>query len=251
MDGDPVARAADLVARARRITVLTGAGISTESGIPDFRGPHGTWTRDPAAERMSHIDAYVNDPQVRRRAWQARRDHPVWTAQPNPGHRALVTLERAGRLHAIVTQNIDGLHQLAGSSAGKVIELHGTMFEVICLGCGERGSMGRTLTRVADGEADPACLRCGGILKSATVSFGEQLDESTLRRAYTSVLEADLFLAVGTSLQVYPAAGLVDLALRARITTVIVNGEPTPYDRLAQAVIREPIGSVLPRLITN
>jgi NAD-dependent deacetylase len=246
---DAVARVAQLVAAADRITVLTGAGISTESGIPDFRGPRGAWTLDPTAERMSHIDAYLNEPLVRQRAWRARREHPIWTAQPNPGHRALVTLERAGKLHALITQNIDGLHQLAGNSAGIVVELHGTMFEVVCLGCGDRGSMGQTLKRVADGEADPPCLRCGGILKSATVSFGEMLDETTLRRASTSVLECDLFLAVGTSLQVYPAAGLVDLALRGRVPVVIVNGEPTPYDRLATAVLREPIGEVLPRLI--
>jgi NAD-dependent deacetylase len=247
MDADAVGQVAGLVAGASRITVLTGAGISTESGIPDFRGPQGVWTRDPTAERISHIDAYLSDPRVRQRAWRARREHPVWTAQPNPGHRALVTLERAGKLHALITQNIDGLHHLAGNR--DVVELHGTLFEVVCLDCGDRGSMGQTLKRVAAGEADPPCLRCGGILKSATVSFGETLDENTLRRASASVLECDLLLAVGTSLQVYPAAGLVDLALRARVAVVIINGGPTPYDRLATAVLHGPIGELLPRLV--
>jgi NAD-dependent protein deacetylase/lipoamidase len=246
-----VEEAACLVAAASRITVLTGAGISTDSGIPDFRGPAGVWTLNPAAERLSTYEDYLADPDVRRTAWLARRDHPVWTARPNAGHQALVDLERAGRLHAIITQNIDGLHQAAGSDAELVIEVHGNMFSVVCLRCGDKTAMTRALQRVADGEADPACLACGGILKSDTISFGQALDELTIARAFAVALECDLFLAVGTSLQVYPVAGLVEVARRAGARVVIVNAERTPYDAIADAVVREPIGTVLPRLIAG
>jgi NAD-dependent deacetylase len=152
-------------------------------------------------------------------------------------------------LHAIVTQNIDGLHQRAGSAPDRVIEVHGTMYEVVCLSCGERGPMRATLDRVAAGEPDPACEACGGILKSATISFGQALDEATLLRGYTVTLEADVFIAVGTSLAVHPVAGLVDLAVRNGTTTIMVNAEPTPYDTLVDAVIREPISTALPRLL--
>jgi NAD-dependent deacetylase len=236
---------------AHRVTALTGAGISTESGIPDFRGPNGLWTRDPGAARMFTLDAYVADPQVRRRAWLNRRDHPAWTAVPNAGHRALVDLERAGRLHAVVTQNIDGLHQKAGSDPDRVIEVHGTLHQVECLSCHDRTPMPATLDRVAAGEADPPCERCGGILKSATISFGQSLDPATLRRAVTSVGESDLLLTIGTSLQVHPVAGLVDLALGSGARVVIINAEPTPYDEDAHAVVREPIGEILPVLVSE
>ena len=246
VDVDDVARR---IAEATRVTVLTGAGISTDSGIPDFRGPQGVWTRDPEAERLFTYDNYVADPEIRRRVWLSRRDSPAWTARPNAGHQALVALERAGRLHAIVTQNIDGLHQVAGSSPGRVIEVHGTMFAVVCLSCADRTSMGDALKRVAAGDDDPACLRCGGILKSDTISFGQALDQRTLRRAFTAVLESDVLVTIGTSLFVHPVAGLVDVAIQSGATTVIVNAEPTPYDDEADAVIREPIGTVLPRLV--
>jgi NAD-dependent deacetylase len=240
-----------LVAAADRITVLTGAGISTDSGIPDFRGPSGVWTLNPAAERLSSYDDYLRDPQVRRQAWRSRRDHPVWTAQPNAAHRALVDLEKRGRLHAIVTQNIDGLHQAAGSDPDLVIEVHGTMFGVVCLACGDKTTMTAALKRVADGEPDPPCLICAGILKSDTISFGQALDELTIARGFAVALECDLFLTIGTSLQVYPVAGLVEVARQAGARVVIVNAEPTPYDRIADAVVREPIGTVLPRLIAG
>ena len=233
---------------AERVTALTGAGISTDSGIPDFRGPNGLWTRDPEAARLVTLDAYVTDPDVRRRAWVARREHTAWTARPNAGHAALVDLETAGRLHAIVTQNIDGLHQSAGSDPARVIEVHGTIFTVVCLTCADRTTMRSALDRVAAGEPDPPCLHCGGILKSDTISFGQALDQRTLRRAFTSVLESDVLIAIGTSLQVHPVAGLVDLALGAGAKVIIVNGEPTPYDDEAHAVLREPIGDVLPAL---
>jgi NAD-dependent protein deacetylase/lipoamidase len=243
------ARAAQWLAEAATVTVLTGAGISTDSGIPDFRGPNGVWTRDPAAAQMFSLQNYVADGELRRRAWRNRRDHPIWAAQPNAGHRALVDLERSGRLHALVTQNIDGLHQLAGSSPEKVIEIHGTLTLVECLDCGARTAMADALARVDAGEADPHCLDCGGILKSATVSFGQQMHEPTLRAAYLAAAQCELLLAVGTSLTVHPAAGLVDVAKRFRARVVILNGSPTPYDEIADAVIREPIGTALPALL--
>lgn len=231
------------------ISVLTGAGISTESGIPDFRGPNGVWTRDPKAQAMFTLQNYVADPELRRRSWQTRRQHAAWSAEPNAGHRALVDLERAGRLRSLVTQNIDGLHQRAGST--DVIELHGTLYGVECLGCGTRTTMAEALERVATGEEDPPCLSCGGILKSATISFGQHLDTAVLRRAQAAARDCAEFYAVGTSLTVQPAAGLARLAARNGARLVIVNAEPTPYDDLADLVVRDPIGQVLPALLAG
>ena len=236
------------IAEARRIVVLTGAGISTDSGIPDFRGPQGLWTRNPKAEKLSDIRYYMSDPEVRRLAWQSRLEHTAWKAQPNAGHKALVELERRGKLHALVTQNIDELHQLAGHSPQKVIEVHGTMRKVVCMSCGERAPMEKALARVRSGEADPACRTCGGILKSATISFGQQLVPEVIDRAMQCAAEADLLLAVGSSLQVYPIAGAVPLAKRAGARVVIVNAEPTPFDDLADAVFNDSISAVLPAL---
>lgn len=246
---DDVAEARRLVRAARRIVALTGAGISTESGIPDFRGPEGVWTRNPRAERLSHIDAYRSDRAVRVQAWRNRASSPIWVAQPNAGHRALVALERQGRLDTLVTQNIDGLHQLAGSDPAKVVEIHGTMREVVCLSCRERGPSGPTLDRVRAGEEDPPCLRCGGVLKSATISFGESLVVADLVRAERAARDGDLLLAVGTSLAVYPAAGLVPIAAEQGASVVIVNEEPTPFDRIADAVVHARIGSSLPAIV--
>jgi NAD-dependent deacetylase len=237
------------VAEASAVTVLTGAGISTESGIPDFRGPRGLWTLNPAAQRMSDIRAYVSDPEVRVAAWQSRRDHPAWTAEPNAGHRALVDLERAGRLRALVTQNIDGLHQKAGSAG--VVELHGTMHEVECLSCGDRTPTPEVLRRVDAGEADPPCPLCGGILKTATISFGQELRWEVIAAAEAAARDAGLLLAVGTSLTVHPAAGLAGIPLETGGRLVVVNAEPTPYDVVAHAVLREPIGEVLPALVAG
>jgi NAD-dependent protein deacetylase/lipoamidase len=233
---------------ASRIVALTGAGISTESGIPDFRGPQGVWTKDPKAERLSNIHSYMSDASVRREAWQGRLNHPAWKAGPNAGHRALVDLERRGKLHALITQNIDGLHQQAGSSPDTVIEVHGTMREVMCMACGWRGPMLPVLDRVRAGEEDPPCERCGGILKSATISFGQALVPSVIARAMRAAAQADLLLAIGTSLQVYPVAGAVPTALEAGIRVVIVNAEPTPFDEVVDAVLRQPIGELLPTL---
>ncbi|TFV65567.1 UNVERIFIED_ORG: NAD-dependent deacylase [Bacillus sp. AZ43] len=234
---------------ARRIVVLTGAGISTESGIPDYRGPNGVWTRDPDAEKLVTLSYYVNDPDIRRKAWRMRSDMQVGDVAPNAGHRALADLERQGRLRALLTQNIDGLHQAAGSSTDVVRELHGTIHEVECLSCGDRTSMDSAMARIDAGDPDPACLVCGGILKSATISFGQVLDADVIDAAAQASTDCDVFMAVGTSLTVHPAAGLTELAARSGARVVIVNAEPTPYDDLADLVVREPIGVALPRLL--
>jgi NAD-dependent protein deacetylase/lipoamidase len=236
------------IGACERLVVLTGAGISTESGIPDFRGPQGVWTRNPEAEKQSTIQHYVADPEVRRRAWRSRLESPAWTATPNAGHRALVELERRGKLDTLITQNIDGLHQAAGSSPARVVEVHGTMREVVCLACGERAPMDRALARVRAGEADPPCRTCGGILKSATISFGQSLVHEDLRRAELAARRCDLMLAVGTKLSVWPVAGVVPVAKDAGARVVIVNAEPTEMDSLADAVLRGAIGEILPRL---
>jgi NAD-dependent deacetylase len=236
------------IENASRIVALTGAGISTESGIPDFRGPQGVWTRDPKAERLSNIHSYMSDPIVRRVAWKGRVEHPAWHAQPNRGHRSLVELERRGKLHALVTQNIDGLHQLAGNSPQTVIEVHGTMREVMCMACGWRGPAQPVLDRVRAGDEDPACDRCGGILKSATISFGQPLVPAVIERAMRAAAQTDLLIAIGTSLQVYPVAGAVPAAAAAGARVVILNAEPTPFDDMVDAVLRGPIGQILPAL---
>jgi NAD-dependent deacetylase len=248
-DPDGLIAAATAVAGARRVTVLTGAGISTDSGIPDFRGPQGVWTRNPAAERTSTLSNYLADAEVRRQAWQNRLQSPAWEARPNAGHRALVELERQGRVRAVVTQNIDGLHQLAGQDPGLVLEVHGTMWRVVCWSCGQEGPMEPALDRVRGGDVDPHCEECGGILKSATISFGQSLDPEVLGRAEKAALDCDLLFAVGSTLSVFPAAGLVPLAYRNGAAVVIVNAQPTPFDDLATAVVRHPISQALPGLI--
>jgi NAD-dependent deacetylase len=245
---DDIERVAGWIRAASAVTVLTGAGISTDSGIPDFRGPAGVWTRDPGAQRMVDIQVYLSDPDVRRRAWQRRRAHEAWTAEPNAGHHALAALERAGKLRAVITQNIDRLHQKAGNQSGTVIELHGSMEHTVCLACRDRRSMAEALARVAAGEADPPCLACGGVLKSATIFFGERLDPHVLRAAQFAAAACQLFLVVGTSLTVAPASWLPGLAAASGARVAIVNAEPTSYDAQADAVIRQPIGDALPRL---
>jgi NAD-dependent deacetylase len=238
-----------LVGDAGRVTVLSGAGISTDSGIPDFRGPQGLWTKNPGAQAMFSLDSYVADREVRVRAWRNRREHPAWSAKPNDGHLALVDLERQDRLTGIVTQNIDGLHQAAGSSTDLVHEIHGTIWEAICLTCRRRVPMSDVLARVDAGEDDPPCSECDGIQKSATISFGQQLDPDVLDASVDASRRCDLFLAVGTSLQVQPAASLCGIAINAGVPLVVVNAEPTPYDQVADAVVRDPIGEALPRLV--
>jgi len=231
--------------------VLSGAGISTDSGIPDFRGPQGLWTRNPVAEKMSNIHYYLADPEVRKASWQNRLCSPAWNAKPNAGHIALADLEKQGKLHALITQNIDGLHQIAGNSPGRVIEVHGTMRRFMCWGCGMRGPMQRVLERVRAGEEDPHCRDCGGILKSDTISFGQQLVPEVIDRAMRVAGEADLFLAVGSSLKVYPVAGAVDIARSAGAKLVIVNAQPPPFDDVADAVLPGSISEVLSKLVVS
>lgn len=234
---------------ARCVAVLTGAGISTDSGIPDFRGPKGLWTRDPEAEKLATLQYYVADPAVRARSWQWRLETDANRRAPNAGHLALVALERAGRLDTLVTQNVDGLHQAAGSDPARVVEIHGTLREVECLDCGERAPVARALDRVRAGEADPACRSCGGILKTATISFGQGLIARDLERADWAARACDLLLAIGTTLGVYPIASMVPVAKGAGARIVIVNGDATEMDSLADAVLRGSISAILPRLV--
>lgn len=233
---------------ARKIVVLTGAGISTDSGIPDFRGPQGVWTRNPAAEKQSTIQNYLADRSVRIAAWKGRLENAAWSAQPNSGHRAIVALERRGKLHALITQNVDELHQQAGNSRDKVIEVHGTIRRVMCWDCGMRAPMEKALERVRAGEQDPSCRECGGILKSDTISFGQNLVPEVIDRALRVAGEADLFIAVGSTLQVYPVAGAVPLAKQSGARVVIVNGQPTGMDDLADALLPGSISEILPQI---
>jgi NAD-dependent protein deacetylase/lipoamidase len=242
--------ARQLVDNAGAITVLTGAGISTDSGIPDFRGPNGVWTKNPEAERASNIRYYVADPELRRRNWAARVAGAIWAdVEPNDGHRALVRLEERGKLHTLITQNIDGLHQKAGTDPARVVEIHGTTRGAMCLSCDWRGDIEGVLGRVREGEADPHCTNCGGILKSATISFGQSLVPEDLERAGIAAEECDLFLAVGTSLAVYPIANTVPIARKAGARLIILNGEPTEYDPIADVVIHASISEVLPLIV--
>jgi NAD-dependent deacetylase len=234
---------------ARCLVALTGAGVSTDSGIPDFRGPQGVWTRNPEAEKLSTLQHYMGSRDVRVRSWQTRVSSPLWQAEPNDGHRALAVLEHTGKLETLVTQNIDGLHQAAGSSPERVIEIHGTSREVVCMACGERAPMERALARVRAGEDDPPCRTCGGILKSATISFGQALVPEVIDRALDAAETCDLLLAVGSSLQVYPAAYAVPRAKSAGARVVIINAEPTNMDAMADAVLRGPISEILPAVV--
>jgi NAD-dependent deacetylase len=248
-NGNGLDEVAGWVRGARAIVVLTGAGISTESGIPDFRGPQGVWTKNPAAERTATLQHYVDDPETRKLAWQNRLRSEIWRAEPNAGHRAVADLERKASLHTLVTQNVDGLHQAAGSSPERIVEIHGTVHGVKCLACDWHGPMDETLARVEAGEEDPACLSCGGMLKSATISFGENLVPADLDRSQRAAAAADLFLALGTSLGVYPAAGLPEIALSAGARLVILNQQPTPFDDYAAATSTAPLGEILPALV--
>jgi NAD-dependent deacetylase len=234
---------------AQAISVLTGAGISTESGIPDFRGPKGLWTRNPDAEKMATLDYYMSSSEVRARSWQSRLEPGVWDAEPNRGHRALVELERRGKLHTLITQNVDGLHQAAGQSPERVVEIHGTLQEFMCMSCGARGPIAEILERVRAGESDPACQSCGGILKAAAISFGQNLFPEDLARAESGALGCDLMLAIGTTLGVYPAAAVVPTAKRNGARVVIINADATEMDDIADEVLQGQIGDILPRLV--
>lgn len=233
------------------VAILSGAGISTDSGIPDYRGPNGLWRRDPEAEKLVTYAYYMADPEIRRRSWRMRGDAPTLRARPNAAHEAVVRLERSGTPVRVITQNVDGLHQLAGMPERKVLELHGTARAVECTRCHARSGMTEALERVAAGDPDPACETCGGILKSATVMFGEGLDPMVLGEAVTVAKACEVFIAVGTSLTVHPAASLAGLAADHGARLIIVNAEPTPYDDRADEIVREPIGSAFPALLAR
>jgi NAD-dependent deacetylase len=250
IDSHAFGQAREWIDAADRVTVLTGAGISTDSGIPDFRGPQGVWTKNPGAEKTATLSHYMADPDVRRQAWRNRVESPMWDADPNVGHHALVDLERRGKLVALITQNVDGLHLKAGTSPDLLIEVHGNTREVVCMQCDERAPMERALARVRAGEEDPPCRTCGGILKSATISFGQNLVEEDLIRADWAARNCDVLLAVGSTLGVYPVAGVVPIAKREGARVVIVNAEPTEMDGIADAVLRGSIADVLPPLVS-
>lgn len=243
------AAAREAIAGAERVVVLTGAGISTDSGIPDFRGPNGIWTKNPAAERASNIEHYLAEPEVRVAAWQSRLTTPAWDARPNTGHDAIVELERQGKLHGLVTQNIDGLHQRAGNDPDKVIEVHGTVWFSRCWECNDRRPMDESLDRVRAGEADPPCLVCGGIIKSDTISFGQQLIPEVIERAMVVSDECDVMLAVGSTLSVYPAANCVPRAKANGARVIIVNGDETAMDHYADELLTGGISQILPKLV--
>jgi NAD-dependent deacetylase len=246
---DDIATIAGMLREARYAVMLTGAGISTESGIPDFRGPQGVWTKDPAAEKQATLQHYMGSREVRIASWQTRTASPMWDAQPNPGHEAVAELERRGVLHFLVTQNVDGLHGKAGFPKEKLVEIHGNIREYVCMQCGDRGPMGRVLDRVRAGEEDPPCRQCGGILKSAGISFGQSLVASDLERSQEAAMRCDLMIAAGTTLAVYPAAGIVPIALQRGARLVILNAQETPFDEYASVIVREPLGEVLPAIL--
>lgn len=244
-----VEAARTLVHRSERVVVLTGAGISTDSGIADYRGPNGLWTKNPAAEKASTLQHYLGDPEVRKASWRNRLTSPIWDAKPNAGHEALVDLERSGRLDTLVTQNVDGLHHRAGNDPSLIVEIHGNAHRVMCWSCGDIGPMTGALERVRAGEDDPRCRTCGGILKSTTISFGQPLVAEDLERVQQAAHRADLVLAIGSTLSVYPAAGLVPVALHHGASLVIVNAESTAYDEHADVLLRGSISEVVPEIV--
>jgi NAD-dependent deacetylase len=239
--------AAELLRQARKIVALTGAGISTESGIPDFRSPGSIWQVAPP---VSYQD-FVSKPEARQQYWQTRRhlSSQVAAARPNAAHLALAELERRQMLLGVITQNFDGLHQDAGHLAERVIELHGTSRVAACTLCGARSPMAALQERIDAGEVDPQCPACGGYLKTATILFGQRLPDVELTRAKELTSACDLFLVVGSSLKVMPAAMLPRLALRREAPLIIVNLQPTSLDDSADVVIREKAGLVLPSLV--
>jgi NAD-dependent deacetylase len=242
-------RAVELLADRQKVVVFTGAGVSTESGIPDFRSPGGLWTRyDP---RRLGFRRYLTDPDTRRLAWRLRCELYHLDARPNPAHLACVRLAEAGRLAGVVTQNIDGLHLDAGLPAELVCEVHGTGRQVVCLACGDRGPMAAAVARVEAGEDDPPCRCCGGILKAATVSFGQPVPPEVWEVAERMTAGCDAFVAVGSTLVVQPAARLPVRARRRGASLLIVNREPTPLDGLADAVLYGEAGTLLPALVVR
>lgn len=249
-DNVALREAVAVISRSRSITVLTGAGISTDSEIPDYRGPNGVWTKNPAAEKASTLRHYVADPEVRRAAWQVRMNSPIWDAEPNAGHYALIQLERRRQLNLLVTQNVDGLHVKAGSDPDRLVEIHGSVRNVVCLGCDYRAPMKVALDRVRGGEPDPPCPECSGILKSSTISFGQSLIEVDLIRAEAAAESCDLLLAVGSTLSVGPINRMVPIAKSTGASVVILNGEPTEMDHYADVLVYGSISDILPQMLS-
>lgn len=245
---DQLADARRWVRTAERVVVLTGAGTSTDSGIPDFRGPNGLWTKNPEAEKASNLTDYLSNADLRKQAWQNRLHAPLFAARPNVCHASFVTLERRGQLLAIVTQNVDGLHQAAGNDPARVIEVHGTAHWTICWECGDRRPMQQILDRVRAGDPDPACVVCGGVIKSDTILFGQPLVPHVIDAALTAADRCDLLIAAGSSLSVFPAANVVPRAKSAGAKVVIANGERTGMDRYADALLLGPLRDTLPAL---
>ena len=251
VDSQVIEEVAGWIIDAQRVVALTGAGVSTASGIPDFRGPNGVWTRQPGSERLFSLEAYLTEDDVRRQVWQLRLDNPAFTVGPNPAHHALAELERLGHLHTLITQNIDGLHQAGGSDPDRIVEIHGTIHQVECLSCERVIDAEPVLARVRAGDPDPRCEACGGLQKSATISFGQSLDPARLQRAHDAVMGCDLLLSIGSSLVVHPVALLPRTALEAGARLIIMNGEPTPYDDAAHAVIGSDIVASLEALVAE
>lgn len=233
---------------SQKIAVLTGAGISTGSGIPDFRGPAGVWTLNPERARLLEIDAFVCDREVRIAGWRDWRDHPAWASSPSNAHKALARLADAGLLDVVLTQNFDGLHQAGGLDPARVVEMHGTLQTTSCMACADRVKTADVVAGLAS-NPDPSCQDCGGILKPDIVYFGEQLPAEAIDRAVEAAATCDLFLAIGTSLSVYPVASLAGMAVESGADLIIVTAEPTDYDRYATEVIREPIDLAVPALV--
>ncbi len=235
------------IAASQNIVGFTGAGISTESGIPDFRSPNGVWARN----RMIEFDEFLASREARVEAWRQKVES--WPAMrdaiPNPGHLAFVELERQGKLRALITQNIDGLHQRAGQSPELVIELHGTTVEAACLSCGYRIPMDEAVKRIERGDPAPECEKCGGLLKPATISFGQAMPEREMARAAQLSRSCEVFISVGSSLVVYPAALFPAMARQAGARLILINRTPTPLDEVADLVVRDEIGKALPALI--
>ena len=236
-----VKQVAQWIHRATSHVAFTGAGISTESGIPDFRSPGGVW----AKYQPVYFQDFVSSEEARIEYWRQKCEaHQKFAdAQPNSGHKALARWESRGRLHGIVTQNIDGLHQLAGNR--EVLEIHGTAREASCLSCHDRQSIQPLVDAFLASGAPPLCAKCSGVMKHATISFGQSLDQDVLEKSATWMREADMVLALGSSLVVHPAAGLPQLAAESGARLVIINRDPTPLDSLADLVLHQPLGETL------
>ena len=255
MSSNPLNEARDLLRSADRVVILTGAGISTASGIPDYRGPDGVWTKNPGAEVRAHIDVWMSDPDVRRAGW-LRRANTSWEAvQPNAAHFAIAQFAANKPDTLVLTQNIDGLHQKSGLPASQLVEVHGTVLDSLCMGCGAQGPIDRIIDRVVNGDQDPRCeeivagQRCGGILKAATISFGQSLRSADLMAAERAARNCDVFLALGSTLAVYPIAAVVPLAEQCGAHVIIANGQPTEMDAIAELVVRGDLTQIVPDLL--